>query len=74
MTKRREPRTLCWTVPEAAEGLRVSENTLRVWVKEGIVRTVRWNSLDLIPAVELDRLIDEALANGGTLPTMQAAG
>ena len=67
MTRRREVTTLCWTVPEAAESLRVSENLFREWVKSGQVRVVRWNSLDLVPTVELNRLIDEAL--NGRVPT-----
>lgn len=68
MTRRRDVPTLAFTVPEAAEAIRLSENTLRTWIKEGIVRVVRWQSLDLVPRVELDRLIIDALENGGTLP------
>jgi hypothetical protein len=68
VTRRRDVPTLAFTVPEAAEALRLSENALRVWVREGIVRTVRWQSLILVPRVELDRLIRAALDNGGTLP------
>lgn len=71
MTRRRDVPTLAFTVPEAAEAIRLSENTLRVWIKDGLVRVVRWQSLDLVPRVELDRLIAEALENGGTLPALR---
>ena len=71
MTKRRDVPTLAFTVPEAAEAIRLSENTLRVWIRDGIVRTVRWQSLELVPRVELDRLIVDALENGGTLPALR---
>jgi hypothetical protein len=70
VTRRRDVPTLAFTVPEAAEAIRLSENTLRIWIKEGIVRVVRWQSLDLVPRVELDRLIAVALENGGTLPAV----
>lgn len=73
MTRRRDVPTLAFTVREAAEALRLGENTLRIWIKEGIVRTVRWQSLDLVPRVELDRLIGEALDNGGTPTKLDAA-
>lgn len=73
MTRRREPTILCWTVPEAAESLRLSENLLREMVRSGQVRTIRWQSLTLIPTVELHRLVDEALTNGGSLPTVAVA-
>ena len=68
MTRRREVPTLAYTISEAATAIRISENTLRSWAKQGIVRTIRWNQVDLIPVVELDRLIADALGNGGTLP------
>ena len=70
MTRRRDVPTLAFTVPEAAQAIRLSEHTLRVWIKEGIVRVVRWQSLDLVPRVELDRLIVDALDNGGVLPAV----
>ena len=73
MTRRREVPTLAFTVPEAAQAIRLSEHTLRVWIKEGIVRVVRWQSLDLVPRVELDRLIVDALENGGTLPAVASS-
>lgn len=73
MTRRREVPTLAFTVPEAAEAIRLSENTLRLWIREGIVRVVRWQSLDLVPRVELDRLITEALDNGGTPPAVASS-
>jgi len=68
VTRRAEVPVLAFTVPEAARALRLGENELRLWVREGIVRTVRWQSLVLVPRVELDRLITAALGNGGTLP------
>lgn len=64
--KRREPPVLAFTPSEAAEAIRVSENTMRAWIRAGVVRTVRWSSRDLVPLVELDRFIDAALDHGGT--------
>lgn len=66
MTVRREPPTLAFTVREAAQAVRVGEHTMRAWINQGIVRTVKWNDLLLVPRVELYRLIDDALDNGGT--------
>ena len=68
MTRRREAPVLAYTVGEAALAIRLGENELRLWIKAGIVKTVRWQSLVLVPRVELDRLITAALGNGGTLP------
>jgi len=72
VTRRREVPTLAFTIPEAALAIRLSENTLRVWVREGIVGVVRWQSTDFIPRIELDRLIESAMSNGGTLPLTSA--
>lgn len=70
MTRRRQVEPLCFTASESAEMLRVSENLFRAWIKAGVVRVVRWNSLDLVPRTELDRLIADALGNNGTLPAL----
>lgn len=72
MTRRREPVVLCWTPAEAAEALRMSEHLMRELIDCGHVRTVTWNRHRFVPARELDRLIDDALANGGTLPASAA--
>lgn len=69
VTRCRESRVLAWTIPEAANALRMSENFLRILVRDGVVRAVTWNSLQLVPTVELERLIEEALGNGGQLPS-----
>lgn len=74
MSRRREVPTLAYTVREAAEALRISENQLRIWVRDGIVRSIRWNRDVFIPRVELDRVIDAALDNGGTLPEVASPG
>ncbi len=73
MTRRRDVPVLAFTVREAADALRLSEHTLRIWIKEGIVRTVQWNTHIFVPRVELDRLIDDAMRNGGTLPALASA-
>jgi len=70
VTRRADVPVLAFTVPEAARALRLGENELRLWVKAGIVKTVRWQSLVLVPRIELDRLINSALDNGGTLPAI----
>ncbi len=46
---------LLLTVPEAANAIRLSENTLRGWVEEGRIPVVRWRpgSHPLIPMAAL---------------------
>lgn len=68
--RRREAPVLVFSLAEAALSLRISENTLRVWAREGIIRTVRWQSLELVPLVEMEKFVNDALENGGTHPRL----
>lgn len=67
MTKRRDVPTLAYTITEAADAIRVDPATVRTWVKDGTVRSIRWTptSPTLIAAVELDALINRAMTPAG---------
>lgn len=76
--KHREPPTLLLTVPEAAEAIRLSENTLRVWVREGIVPSLRWGptSHPLIYIRDLEQFVADRVSAPASAPSssVPAAG
>lgn len=45
------------TVPEAAQALRVSTTTLRNWIAQGTVLSIRPGRCYLVPRSELNRLL-----------------
>ena len=57
-----EPRLL--RLEQAGAALGVSHWTLRLWAKQGKLRTVKLGSLRLVPAEELDRVVRQGI--GGT--------
>lgn len=57
-----EPRLL--RLEQAGAALGVSHWTLRLWAKQGKLKTVKLGSLRLVPAEELDRVVQQGI--GGT--------
>lgn len=60
--KARHVEPLLLTVREAAEALRLGDNEVRQWVKDGRIPSVRWRPTahPLIPLAALRELIDKA--------------
>jgi len=54
-----EPRLL--RLEQAGAALGVSHWTLRLWAKQGKLRTVRLGNLRLVPAEELDRIVQQGI-------------
>jgi len=54
-----EPRLL--RLEQAGAALGVSHWTLRLWAKQGKLRTVKLGSLRLVPIEELDRVVQQGI-------------
>ena len=59
-----EPRLL--RLEQAGAALGVSPWTLRLWAKQGKLRTVKLGSLRLVPAEELDRIVQQGIGRASS--------
>ena len=66
--KGRHIEPLLLTVGEAAKALRLSENEVRIWVKDGRIPSVRWRPTahPLIPVAALHELVEKASKQEGS--------
>lgn len=49
-----------YTTEELAEYLKLSEQTIRLWIKQGKVKSYKFGRAHRIPVGEVRRLLDEA--------------
>ncbi len=49
-----------YTTEELAEYLKLSEQTIRLWIKQGKVKSFKFGRAHRIPVDEVRRLLDEA--------------
>jgi len=51
-------RELFLTIYEASDELRISERTMRQWIKDGVLRALKINRVIRIPTSKIHRLAD----------------